>query len=256
MNPAYFNGYFYALKGNLYFGITAESPSEGEAEDTFDSIVLPSGVPVVKPTKLSVILVEPQEQPFNLDLLEENLRRKSDENFYYLGIIKSKAGALTGDTVDGEFNPDPNFPGDFPRVSTQTLPRSPRTSNSRLLRPTGGRVSSPYGYRIHPVTGKRKMHYGVDLAPGKGKPIYAAESGVVSFSGTARGYGNVIYIEHGGNLQTRYAHCQSLFVSKGQSVRRGDQIATVGSTGLSTGPHLHFEVRVNGKPKDPLSWIQ
>ena len=99
------------------------------------------------------------------------------------------------------------------------------------------------------------MHTGIDIANSKGTAIYAANSGTVSFVGRKGGYGNLVIINHGGGFSTYYAHCNSTLVKSGQSVSRGQKIATVGTTGRTTGPHLHFEVRVNGQPKNPISYL-
>lgn len=123
--------------------------------------------------------------------------------------------------------------------------------------PGYGRITSPFGYRIHPITGTRKMHTGIDIGTsGATPPIVAANGGTVIYSGWKGGYGKTIMIDHGGGIVTLYAHCSSLHVSKGATVSRGQTIANVGSTGNSTGPHLHFEVRLDGAYKNPLSYLQ
>jgi len=119
-------------------------------------------------------------------------------------------------------------------------------------------VTSPQGYRIHPITGKQSYHAGVDLAADFGDPIYAATAGTVTYSGWMQGYGYTVMIHHGGSLYTLYGHNQRLLVSVGQYVPQGVQIAEAGSTGNSTGPHCHFEVLPNGvygEPTDPGLYI-
>ena len=117
------------------------------------------------------------------------------------------------------------------------------------------RVSSQYGYRIHPISGTRKLHSGIDYAAPHGTAIYAGDDGVVLTSGWVNGYGYTVTINHGSGYVTLYAHCSSLLVKSGQSVKRGQTIAKVGSTGNSTGNHLHFEVRVNGKAVNPAGYL-
>ncbi len=119
-----------------------------------------------------------------------------------------------------------------------------------LIRPTSGVISSPYGYR------SSGLHTGVDIAPPRGTPILAAASGtVVGVQYSNYSYGNMVVVDHGNGVLTYYAHCNTINVSYGQSVAQGQQIATVGSTGNSTGPHLHFEVRVNGVRYNPQNYI-
>lgn len=122
-----------------------------------------------------------------------------------------------------------------------------------LFRPiAGARMTSGFGYRIHPISKKRKLHTGIDFGAPMGTPIHAAAPGVVIVAGTMRGYGNTVVIDHGGGLSTLYGHASRLYVSRGQRVKAGQTIAAVGSTGYSTGPHLHFETRINGSPVNPL----
>ncbi len=128
--------------------------------------------------------------------------------------------------------------------------------------PYGGSyyISSGYGYRIHPIYGYSKLHTGIDItgSGAYGKPIYSIAAGTVILASYNGGYGYCIMVDHGkynGNsIVSLYAHCASMYVGVGQSVSKGQQIGTVGSTGASTGPHLHFEIRVNGSTTDPLSF--
>ena len=123
--------------------------------------------------------------------------------------------------------------------------------------PTPGytHVSSPFGMRMHPILHVRKMHTGIDIRVPYGARIVAAGSGKVIFSGRNGGYGNFTMIDHGDGLVTCYAHQSRIVVSNGQHVSKGQTIGYVGSTGMSTGAHLHFEVRVNGTPKNPLNYL-
>ncbi len=121
--------------------------------------------------------------------------------------------------------------------------------------PSDAYISSPFGWRMHPVLGYQRFHSGLDFAGSYGSPIRAADSGTVIFAGWYGGYGNAVIVSHGKGITTLYGHSSQLYVSEGQSVQRGQQIAAVGSTGLSTGPHLHFEVRRDGTPTDPAAFL-
>lgn len=120
------------------------------------------------------------------------------------------------------------------------------------LMPTQGHLTSSYGPRMSPYAGRVKMHEGIDVGAPSGTPIVAPADGIITFSGAKSGFGNFVQIDHGYGVETIYGHAATLIVKKGQRVRRGDRIATVGNTGYSTGPHVHYEVRVNGTPVDPL----
>lgn len=140
------------------------------------------------------------------------------------------------------------------------------TPSGQTLRYSGGKftfpapsmiaVTSPYGYRTHPVTGQKyKFHSGMDLAAPQGTNVLAAESGVVRMAGWNGGYGYCVIIDHGSGVATLYGHNSKLLVSSGQSVSKGQVIAKVGSTGVSTGPHVHFEVLLNGSTTNPAPYI-
>lgn len=119
-----------------------------------------------------------------------------------------------------------------------------------------GFYSSNFGWRIDPFTGANAMHEGVDFVADAGTPIYASAGGVVDYAGLDAAYGNMVEIDHGNDIVTRYAHASKLFVKVGQVVRRGEKIAEVGSTGRSTGNHLHFEVRYKGIAQNPVRFLQ
>ncbi|MBE0484929.1 M23 family metallopeptidase [Marinobacter sp.] len=120
---------------------------------------------------------------------------------------------------------------------------------------TWGWLSSRYGYRTDPFTGKRRWHGGVDLAGKEGSDIITVGAGVVTFAGDRFGYGNLVEVDHGGGLVTRYAHAKTVKVETGDVVQKGQVVALMGSTGRSTGPHVHFEVIRNGKTENPEKYI-
>jgi len=136
--------------------------------------------------------------------------------------------------------------------ANQSCAIAPLSTTVRPLRPVEtGVLSSPFGYRIHPITGEEGVHTGMDIAAEEGDPIYTAFYGTVLETGESRGYGKYVVMEHAGGLRTLYAHCADIAAEEGMVLRAGEVIAYVGSTGSSTGPHLHFEVRLNGVRFDP-----
>ena len=125
----------------------------------------------------------------------------------------------------------------------------------RLAWPLRGKINSPFGGRIHPVFRTKSVHTGIDIDGNKGDPVRAANDGEVLYTGWLRGYGQVVILDHGGNLTTVYAHLSKIDAQESSKVSRGDLIGRVGSTGVSTGNHLHFEVRVNGNAVNPMSYL-
>lgn len=125
----------------------------------------------------------------------------------------------------------------------------------QFMWPCRGEITSYYGWRTHPIFGTTKYHSGMDIAVDYGTPIHAADSGTVVYSGWLGGYGNCVMIDHGGGLVSLYGHNQSLNVNEGQYVAKGAVIAYAGSTGYSTGPHCHFEVRLHGDVTEPLNYL-
>ncbi len=126
-------------------------------------------------------------------------------------------------------------------------------SRGQLSRPVNGGISSGFGMRRHPILGYKRMHSGLDFKAGYGAPIFAATDGVVAYAGRKGGYGNFVQLNHGGGIATGYAHMSRIVAGPGQRVRQGQIIGYVGSTGLSTGPHLHYELYRDGRPVNPLS---
>lgn len=182
---------------------------------------------------------------------QDDLEGAREEKKEYLGELKTRQAELRKqyDQLDAESDRLAAQIRAF--QAAQRGPVSPYRGS--LAWPVRGRVSSGFGTRMHPILRERRLHAGIDIAAPTGTAIRAAAPGVVISSGYRNGYGNTVVIDHGGSLSTLYAHCSRLYVRAGQKVRQGETIAAVGSTGLSTGPHLHFEVRVNGRPVDPRS---
>ncbi len=151
-----------------------------------------------------------------------------------------------------------------PRGDEQSYPAA-RPATSRIRKsllastpsiwPARGWVTSDFGIRTDPYTSERSMHRGLDIANEIGTPVFAPSDGVVIFDGTEGGYGNVLVLDHGYGVRTRYGHLNKILVKLGDKVKRGQQVAAVGNTGRSTGPHLHYEVRINGIPENPRKFI-
>ena len=121
--------------------------------------------------------------------------------------------------------------------------------------PASGKISSSYGMRYHPILKEYRMHSGIDIPAPSGSKVVSAASGTVIIANYASGYGNYVVVDHGGGKSTLYAHLSRILVSRGQSVSRGESVGLVGSTGLSMGPHLHFEVRISGSPVNPTKYV-
>ncbi len=141
------------------------------------------------------------------------------------------------------------------QISASVSRGNPTPGNHRFIWPVNGPITSPFGPRTHPISGDSRIHTGVDIGASSGTPIKAAGDGVVVMAGSNGGYGNWTLVDHGDGTATGYAHQSSIGVRIGQHVSTGEVIGQVGSTGASTGPHLHWEVRVNGTPVDPMGWV-
>jgi murein DD-endopeptidase MepM/ murein hydrolase activator NlpD len=124
-----------------------------------------------------------------------------------------------------------------------------------MIWPTNGPVTSGYGWRTHPIFGTRRFHAGIDIGAPGGSPVSAAATGRVVYAGSATGYGRHVIIDHGGGIATLYGHLSSISSGQGTVLARGGSVGAVGCTGYCTGPHLHFEVRVNGDPDNPMRWL-
>ena len=145
-------------------------------------------------------------------------------------------------------------------VTKKNGPSTVKVSSTGFIYPISGRISSPFGWRTHPIFKSRIFHSGIDIAGPNGGAIKASNDGKVIFSGWYGGYGKVVILDHGiingQPITTLYAHMSAITVSNGQTVKKGQTIGREGSTGYSTGPHCHFEVRVNGKPTNPMNYIR
>jgi murein DD-endopeptidase MepM/ murein hydrolase activator NlpD len=141
------------------------------------------------------------------------------------------------------------------RTQSENLSSRSRTGSGGFIWPVVGPITSGYGWRIHPIFKVPEFHTGIDIGVPYGTPILASKSGVVTYSGWGTGYGNLVILDNGSGVETRYSHASRLVAYVGERVRQGQVIAYVGSTGWSTGPHVFFEIRINGKPVNPLNYL-
>lgn len=184
-----------------------------------------------------------ETQVANQNSLSDRLRRDR------LALDAALARLEQDSTLLGQFIRD--------RRSRQGQPVYPPIvlGESAFIYPVLGPISSEFGWRVHPISGTERFHSGIDFAVDYGTPIAAVAAGQVIFAGWYGGYGNAVIIDHGGGLTTLYAHTSELLIHEGDWLNRGTIVATVGSTGYSTGPHLHFEVRQEGEPVDPMQYL-
>lgn len=160
--------------------------------------------------------------------------------------VKDAVGVIQDAEVE---NLSEDFAADDKSLTNTDIQNDDTDKDDEFLNPTLGVLTSNFGTRWG------RLHSGIDIGADEGEAICAAKSGRVIFSGTADGYGNYIKIDHGGGLETAYGHCSVLAANVGDEVERGQTIAYVGSTGNSTGPHLHFEVKIDGEFKNPLDYV-
>ncbi len=140
-------------------------------------------------------------------------------------------------------------------MTYRTYPKQYQTNVRPSLWPVNGRIMSPFGARSDPFSGEGAVHTGVDLSAALGTPVKATADGVVMFAGWSGGYGKLVVVDHGGGLETYYAHLSRFEVLPGQEIRRGDTVGKSGGTGHATGPHLHYEVRMGGNPVNPYAFL-
>lgn len=159
--------------------------------------------------------------------------------------------------INNFINPNKIIPGQVIIIPVNRKTKRTMSRHYRLnfIWPVQGRISSPFGWRIHPISNKRQFHTGIDIAIPIASPVYAAAEGVVTYSDWLGGYGRLVIIQHRNNKKTYYAHNIELLVKEGEKVKKGKVIALSGNSGRSTGPHLHFEIRTNNQVEDPMKYL-
>ncbi|HON42753.1 MAG TPA: peptidoglycan DD-metalloendopeptidase family protein [Bacillota bacterium] len=192
----------------------------------------------------------------NLDSEKKRLEQAMEDRAYYLQRVQAERARWEKELAEEE-----RQSRELEKVIREMQARLGKSGQlakwtGKFIWPVvGGRISSPFGWRIHPIFRDRRFHSGIDIAIGTGTSVKAVADGYVLMAGWINGYGNTVILDHGGGLSTLYAHNKSLSTSAGKAVLQGDIICKVGSTGFATGPHLHFEVRQDGSPKDPISLL-
>ena len=199
--------------------------------------------------QLEAQLVEAERRKVTVEAAREELGRQISELESILAEIDREIEEWAGHIGALE--------AESKRLELEILRRQVREGRrpGTLAWPVGGRVTSPFGWRVHPIFGDRRLHTGIDLGSAVGTSIHAAGNGTVILAGSWGGYGRTVVIDHGGGLSSLYAHQSSIAVSEGQSVLAGEVIGYIGCTGFCTGPHLHFEVREVGAPVNPMHYL-
>lgn len=211
---------------------------------------------VEEKSKVDKLAAEQQKKVDELIGIQNNLKEKIELNNEQIEALEKESANITNkiNALTSSNNNNSNSGNN----SSSGGGSNPSYQGGKFAWPVPSThsISSSYGYRIHPITGNKKLHAGIDIPGQAGDTVIAAESGTVIVAEYSSSYGNYVVIDHGGGLTTLYAHNTSLNVTAGQKVQRGQQVARVGTTGLSTGNHLHFEVRVNGSPVDPMGYLR
>lgn len=250
-----------AMLTSLYDDLNRQRREIGEAKRVADDNV----------NALSIRLAQMQAQMWRLNALGERLTKmaKLDRGEFDFDAVPAQGGpAEIGEQQSVEI---PDFLKRMDELTHQVDDRSKQLAvlESMLMNrnlqaevlPAGrpikrGWTSSFFGMRTDPFTGKLEHHKGVDFAGKDGSDIISVASGVVTYAGPRYGYGNLVEVNHGNGYVTRYGHCKEIMVKVGDTVKKGQLIALMGSTGRSTGPHVHFEVRLNGKNVNPEKYVQ
>lgn len=236
----------------------ARSLSQGSLIEQFQSFIdsLWNAAPVraEAPEPLPAILPEGEEeaQAGDFDLEDEEIVYP-DMGYNYLGEYGGMDQNLDMTGQGGGLSSGLDLDQQMLAAPEGAL-LSPVILSSYLLPPLAGMVTSEYGYRLHPITDEADFHTGLDIAALEGSDIHAALAGRVEEVGESASYGNYLVLNHGNGLKTSYSHCKEILVREGMNMRQGERIALVGSTGMSTGPHLHFEVIAQDYKTDP-AWV-
>lgn len=212
--------------------------------------------PAVRGSPASLVASSPQ-QAFMIVQDGQTLWEIAQTYGVTVDALVEANGLSTGDLIyPGQRLRLPGGAAEIPRRLTLSRSLGSAFSIARgFIWPAYGRITSGFGLRTHPIFGTSEMHTGIDIGAPTGSPVFAAQAGRVTVAGYESGYGRLVVIDHGSGVTTRYSHLSVIDVRVGQVVQHGETVGRIGSTGFSTGPHLLFEIRVNGRPLDPLKYL-
>jgi murein DD-endopeptidase MepM/ murein hydrolase activator NlpD len=233
--------------------VASERDRVQEARDAQDEVRQDAAVELVQREQLrGEVLARKEEFQAEVATLEQESAAIAETLRQRAAAREAARQAAAADAARAAASPD--APPDAADAAT-ALDDLPASAGQLLFPVPGAPITSPFGYRIHPIYGDARLHTGIDIGASSGSPIRAAADGVVASAGSLGGYGNATVVEHGGDLATLYGHQSSILVSVGDRVTAGETIGRVGCTGACTGPHLHFETRVGGEPVDPMGYL-
>jgi len=235
--------------------VSGESELIGELEEARAAVAAQREALVARQEAVASVAAELEEQRAELAALRAAQQQQRDAVYAARQDKGATLSAVNADLAELQRQEDQLLEQSQALTSIINGNSGGGHGTGAMMWPVSGTVTSGFGYRIHPILGRRILHTGIDIAAGNGAPIWAADGGMVVYSTWVDGYGNTVAIDHGGGISTLYAHQSSLAVAYGQTVKKGQVVGYLGSTGLSTGPHLHFEVRVNGSPVDPMGYL-
>ncbi|MBU2703133.1 murein DD-endopeptidase MepM/ murein hydrolase activator NlpD [Sporomusaceae bacterium BoRhaA] len=262
--------FLYSLGALVYFHYTAPHDNQEQAE--YARLQQVNAAQTQELTKLEQKTAQMQDNMNRLNALDADLRRllNTDEtqqtsrsgSGLHNTLFKGQGGPSAPEKIQNVEQQLSELQAAIQtreqsllEIKTRINEKNARLACTPSIWPVEGEVTSPFGYRSSPFGGGSDFHPGIDIANNYGTPVHATADGVVVFAGWYNGYGNLIQVDHGYGIVSFYGHNQALLVQVGQTVKKGDIISEMGSTGLSTGPHTHYEIRVNGTAVDPMTFL-
>ena len=205
-----------------------------------------------------LIFIAGKLSPATFEFLKKEYREIMSVNMSANDFLHSAKGVMNTTVQNKENEDEQNGKGgeDYEKSDSAVAVMGSLGTNENIITPVHGKITSPYGYRTNPISGKYGLHTGVDIAAKEGTSIVAAYNGVIKETGYGEKKGNFVLMEHPDGTETLYCHCSEILVTEGSVIRAGEAIALIGNTGWSTGPHLHFEIHINGSAVDPLDYLE